>query len=82
MQMPAGVKTTNNSLVFTRPLQRNDSGTYRCEVQNEVGLHFQEGHIWIHGERKCFLYLNLKSLFKLKSRCQDVYLRFFSYIVW
>ncbi|MCJ8739888.1 hypothetical protein PDJAM_G00052430 [Pangasius djambal] len=48
MQMPAGVKTTNSSLVFTRPLQRNDSGTYRCEVQNKVGLHSQEVHIWIH----------------------------------
>ncbi|XP_053503043.1 nectin-3-like protein [Ictalurus furcatus] len=48
MQMPAGVKMTNSSLVFTRPLQTNDSGTYRCEVQNEVGLHSQEVHIWIH----------------------------------
>lgn len=52
MQLPAGVNTTNSSLVFTRPLQRNDSGTYRCEVQNEVGLHSQEVNIWIHGELK------------------------------
>ncbi|KAI5098749.1 nectin-3-like protein precursor, partial [Silurus meridionalis] len=48
MPMPAGVKTINSSLVFTHPLQKNDSGTYRCEVQNEVGLHSQEVHIWIH----------------------------------
>lgn len=62
MQLPAGVSTTNSSLVFTRPLQRNDSGTYRCEVQNDVGLHSQDVHFWIHGELKFdFLYLSVTS---------------------
>ncbi|XP_026860027.1 nectin-3-like protein [Electrophorus electricus] len=36
--MPEGVEVLNNSLVFLRPLQRNDSGVYRCEVGNDVGL--------------------------------------------
>ncbi|TSZ12225.1 Dynein heavy chain domain-containing protein 1 [Bagarius yarrelli] len=48
MQMPAGVKMTNSSLVFTHALQRNYSGKYRCEVQNKVGFHSQEVNIWVH----------------------------------
>ncbi|KAI4898926.1 hypothetical protein NFI96_028008, partial [Prochilodus magdalenae] len=47
MQMPVGVRTANGSLVFTRPLQKNNSGTYRCEVQNTVGLRSQDVHIRI-----------------------------------
>ncbi|XP_066518553.1 nectin-3-like protein [Hoplias malabaricus] len=47
MQMPPGAQTANGSLVFTRPLRRNDSGTYRCEVQNNVGLRFRDIQIRI-----------------------------------
>ncbi|KAL7844224.1 hypothetical protein SRHO_G00227630 [Serrasalmus rhombeus] len=36
--MPDGVETMNNTLIFLRPLQRNDSGVYRCEVGNDIGL--------------------------------------------
>lgn len=80
MQMPAGVEMTISSLVFTRPLQRNDSGTYRCEVQNEVGLHSQEVHIWIHGELKLdFLCLpNITKIIILTYR----YLFFFLFWTW
>ncbi|XP_076835857.1 nectin-3-like protein isoform X2 [Brachyhypopomus gauderio] len=35
--MPEGVEVVNNSLVFLRPLRRNDSGVYRCEVGNDIG---------------------------------------------
>ncbi|XP_077063555.1 nectin-3-like protein [Siphateles boraxobius] len=40
--MPAGVDTSNGSLLFTRPLKSSDSGQYRCEVQNDVGQSFQD----------------------------------------
>uniref|UniRef100_A0A671SKP9 Nectin cell adhesion molecule 3 n=1 Tax=Sinocyclocheilus anshuiensis TaxID=1608454 RepID=A0A671SKP9_9TELE len=40
--MPAGVDTSNGSLLFTRPLEPSDSGQYRCEVQNDVGQSFKD----------------------------------------
>ncbi|XP_067221742.1 nectin-3-like protein [Chanodichthys erythropterus] len=40
--MPAGVDTSNGSLLFTRPLKLSDSGQYRCEVQNDVGQSFKD----------------------------------------
>ncbi|KAA0701834.1 Nectin-3-like protein [Triplophysa tibetana] len=45
--MPAGVDTSNGSLMFTRPLEQNDSGQYRCEVQNDVGRSVQDVRILI-----------------------------------
>ncbi|XP_066502459.1 nectin-3-like protein isoform X2 [Hoplias malabaricus] len=45
--MPEGVEMLNNSLVFLRPLQRNDSGVYRCEVGNDIGLHRRDIRILI-----------------------------------
>ncbi|XP_026882220.2 nectin-3-like protein [Electrophorus electricus] len=47
VQMPEGVVIANGSLRFTRPLRKNNSGTYRCDVQNAVGLRSQEVDIWI-----------------------------------
>uniref|UniRef100_A0AAY5EVR2 Ig-like domain-containing protein n=1 Tax=Electrophorus electricus TaxID=8005 RepID=A0AAY5EVR2_ELEEL len=44
VQMPEGVVIANGSLRFTRPLRKNNSGTYRCDVQNAVGLRSQEAH--------------------------------------
>ncbi|XP_068174075.1 nectin-3-like protein isoform X1 [Antennarius striatus] len=40
--MPKGLEVSNESLVFTRPLRRNDSGIYRCEVTNEIGVRSQD----------------------------------------
>lgn len=48
--MPDGVDIANNSFMFTRPLERNDSGVYRCEVMNDIGLRSQDVHLWIQGE--------------------------------
>ncbi|KAJ7995606.1 hypothetical protein DPEC_G00246330 [Dallia pectoralis] len=46
-QMPGGVQIVNNTLIFPRPLERNDSGLYRCEVSNDIGQHSQDVHVWI-----------------------------------
>ncbi|XP_019903544.1 nectin-3-like protein [Esox lucius] len=40
--MPEGVDDVNNTLLFLRPLQRNDSGVYRCEVANDISLRFKD----------------------------------------
>lgn len=47
--MPEGVEISNNSFAFTRPLERNDSGVYRCEVINDVGLRSQDVNLWVQG---------------------------------
>lgn len=49
-EMPDGVKVVNDSLTFLRPLQRNDSGVYRCEVGNNIGLRTRDLRIRIQGE--------------------------------
>lgn len=49
--MPAGVDRSNGSLVFTRPLEPSDSGQYRCEVENNVGLGFKDVHFMVQGEK-------------------------------
>ncbi|XP_017348538.1 nectin-3-like protein isoform X1 [Ictalurus punctatus] len=46
-EMPDGVAVVNNSLTFLRPLQRNDSGVYRCEVGNNIGLRTRDLRIRI-----------------------------------
>ncbi|XP_051534632.1 nectin-3-like protein [Myxocyprinus asiaticus] len=45
--MPAGVDSSNGSLVFTRPVEQSDSGQYRCDVQNDIGQRFQDVRILI-----------------------------------
>lgn len=47
--MPEGVVISNNSLAFTRPLERNDSGVYRCEVTNDIGLRSDNVNLWVQG---------------------------------
>ncbi|XP_015253193.1 PREDICTED: nectin-3-like protein isoform X1 [Cyprinodon variegatus] len=45
--MPEGVKISNNNLSFTRPLERNDSAVYRCEVTNDIGRSIQDVTFWV-----------------------------------
>ncbi|CAB1455192.1 unnamed protein product [Pleuronectes platessa] len=45
--MPDGVEISNNTFAFTRPLERNDSGVYRCEVMNDIGLRSQNVNLWV-----------------------------------
>ncbi|XP_012687810.2 nectin-3-like protein isoform X1 [Clupea harengus] len=47
-EMPEGVVMANDSLVFGRPLQRNDSGVYRCEVGNDIGFRSRDIRIRVH----------------------------------
>ncbi|KAG7282670.1 hypothetical protein CRUP_017596, partial [Coryphaenoides rupestris] len=44
---PDGVERLNNTLLFLRPLQRNDSGVYRCEVANSIDLRSRDLRILI-----------------------------------
>ncbi|CAL8401625.1 unnamed protein product [Boreogadus saida] len=46
---PDGVERLNNTLLFLRPLQRNDSGVYRCEVANSIDLRSRDLRILIQG---------------------------------
>ncbi|XP_004075606.1 nectin-3-like protein [Oryzias latipes] len=45
--MPDGVEISNNILAFTRPLKRNDSAIYRCEVMNKIGLRGEDVNFWV-----------------------------------
>lgn len=47
--MPEGVEISNNSFAFSRRLERNDSGVYRCEVLNDIGLRSQDVNLWVQG---------------------------------
>lgn len=47
--MPEGVEISNSSFAFTRPLDRNDSGVYRCEVLNDLGLRSLDVNLWVQG---------------------------------
>lgn len=47
--MPEGVEISNNTFGFTRPLERNDSGVYRCEVINDIGLRSRDVTLWVQG---------------------------------
>lgn len=49
-EMPEGVEIMNSTLLFLRPLQRNDSGVYRCEVANDINLRSRDVRILIQGE--------------------------------
>ncbi|XP_039888644.1 nectin-3-like protein isoform X1 [Simochromis diagramma] len=46
-EMPEGVEMINSTLLFLRPLQRNDSGVYRCEVANDINLRSRDVRILI-----------------------------------
>ena len=53
-EMPEGVEIMNSTLLFLRPLQRNDSGVYRCEVANDINLRSRDVRILIQGERSIY----------------------------
>ncbi|XP_054610334.1 nectin-3-like protein isoform X2 [Dunckerocampus dactyliophorus] len=48
--MPEGVEIMNSTLIFLRPLQRNDSGVYRCEVANDINLRSRDVRILIQDQ--------------------------------
>ncbi|XP_067463834.1 nectin-3-like protein isoform X2 [Thunnus thynnus] len=49
-EMPQGVEMMNSTLLFLRPLQRNDSGVYRCEVANDINLRSRDVRILIQDQ--------------------------------
>ncbi|XP_030602956.1 nectin-3-like protein isoform X2 [Archocentrus centrarchus] len=49
-EMPEGVEMINSTLLFLRPLQRNDSGVYRCEVANDINLRSRDVRILIQDQ--------------------------------
>uniref|UniRef100_A0A8C6T141 Nectin cell adhesion molecule 3 n=1 Tax=Neogobius melanostomus TaxID=47308 RepID=A0A8C6T141_9GOBI len=49
-QMPDGVRINNSTFAFGRALERNDSGVYRCEVTNDIGLRSRDVNLWVQGE--------------------------------
>ncbi|XP_061818151.1 nectin-3-like protein isoform X2 [Nerophis lumbriciformis] len=48
--MPDGVEIMNSTLIFLRPLQRNDTGVYRCEVANDINLRSRDVRILIQDQ--------------------------------
>ncbi|KAG7464325.1 nectin-3 isoform X2 [Solea senegalensis] len=51
-EMPEGVEIINSTLLFLRPLQRNDSGVYRCEVANDINLRSRDVRILIQDQSR------------------------------
>ncbi|XP_071061573.1 nectin-3-like protein isoform X2 [Pseudochaenichthys georgianus] len=49
-EMPAGMEIMNSTLLFLRPLQRNDSGVYRCEVANDINLRSRDVRLLIQDQ--------------------------------
>lgn len=46
-QMPDGVRIVNSTFTFSRALERNDSGVYRCEVTNDIGMRSRDVNLWV-----------------------------------
>lgn len=53
-ELPPGLRIANNTLIFGRPLDHNDSGTYQCEVTNDIGSRTNTRNIYILGEHLAF----------------------------
>ncbi|XP_053703848.1 nectin-3-like protein isoform X3 [Synchiropus splendidus] len=51
-EMPEGVEILNSTLLFLRPLHRNDSGVYRCEVANDINLRSRDVRILIQEQSR------------------------------
>lgn len=47
--MPPGVSAVSNRFAFTRALTLNDSGVYRCEAANEMGVRSYDLSLWVQG---------------------------------
>ncbi|XP_077398118.1 nectin-3-like protein isoform X1 [Festucalex cinctus] len=45
--MPDGLEIVTNRFAFTRPLELNDSGVYRCEATNDIGVRSQDLSLWV-----------------------------------
>lgn len=72
-EMPEGVEMVNNTLLFLRPLERNDSGVYRCEVANDINLRSRDVRILIQGERNALTgsHLTLIAFSTLEKNCAN-----------
>ncbi|XP_051933660.1 nectin-3-like protein [Hippocampus zosterae] len=45
--MPDGVSAVSNRFAFTRPLTLNDSGVYRCQATNQMGVRSYNVSLWV-----------------------------------
>lgn len=67
--MPEGVDVLNGTLHFMRPLQQNDSGVYRCTVENDIDTRSRETRVWIRGEGQPTFSTSLGSMHEWKLVC-------------